>query len=483
MRRRMRDAPRPARSRRSRPEGRARAVGVVAAALLVVGAACSSSTARATDSSDRSRAVTIVNQNLLHGTACAADSDRCDLPDRVHLFVNQLVVAHCPTIVAIEEANARTVEQLRRDVPGSCGYHLVWDDDPGQDREVVLTTGPVLASERHRLAGPLRTAYWVRVATDAGPVDLVATHLASSSDDRPCDASTCRAPCKVTDSLNACQGREAVALLRRVTGAHSVGVLAGDLNAKPSEPTIRAIRGAGLVDTHLAAGNRECDPKSGRDCTSGRIDDSLVDMRNAASKQTERIDYVFLRPTARCTITNPTGVFAAHGGPASDRNGGLVFPADHNAVEATIRCHTSAADLAAAKPVATTTSTLAPGAGIPAATRDAVTAAFTNLFAPNPDADQQLSSLEHAAALRDSFIARKRQVGAVADQTSVRIDSFDRATRNTVDLTFSILVNGAVVLDELPGQARLVDGRWLVTARTYCQIATLGTTDIPEACR
>ena len=65
----------------------------------------------------------------------------------------------------------------------------------------------------------------------------------------------------------------------------------------------------------------------------------------------------------------------------------------------------------------------------------------------------------------------------------MRIDSFDRATADTVDVTFSILLNGAVVLDALPGQAKLVDGKWLVTTKTYCQVATLGVDTIPEACR
>jgi endonuclease/exonuclease/phosphatase family metal-dependent hydrolase len=461
-----------------------RRTGVVVLALALAATACSSGSGTSGSGGGTTTAtIRVVTQNLLHGTACAPDTNRCDLPDRVHLFVDQLVDAHCPAIVAIEEANARTVEQLRRDVPGSCGYHLVWDDDPSQDRELVLTTSPVLASGRHRLAGPLRTAYWVRVATDSGPVDLVATHLASSSDDRPCDPSTCPPPCVPADTLNACQGREAVALLRRVTGAHSVGVLAGDLNAKPTEPTIAVVRAAGLVDTLLAAGNRECDPRTGHDCTSGRIDDSLVDMRNAASKQSERIDYVFLRPTTRCVITKPTGVFAERGGPLSDRNHGLVFPADHNAVEATLRCRATAADRAAARPSRTTTTTRPAVRTVPPAVRAAVTAAFDGLFAPNPDPDAQLAHLEGAAALRRSFLARRAQVGDLANHTSVRIDSFDGATTATVDVTFTILLNGAVVLDALPGQAKLVEGAWLVSTRTYCQVATLGVDTIPEACR
>jgi Endonuclease/Exonuclease/phosphatase family. len=464
-----------------------RRTGVLLASVVLLVTACSGSSGPANAGSAATattHVVRVVNQNLLHGNACPADSNRCDLPGRVQLFLNQLIGQNhsCPEIVAIEEANPQTVAELRKHLPGSCGYYLVYDDDPGQDREVVLSTFLVLGSERRRLAGPLRTALWVRVASNDGPVDLVATHLASSSDDRPCDASTCPPPCKVSDTLNACQGREAVAFLREKRGPHSVAVLAGDLNAHPNEPTITAIKAAGLVDTHLAMHNAECSPKTGRNCTSGRIDDSLVDLTNAHSKQTERIDYVFLDPTPRCTLGRPTGLFAAAGVGAGERSS-LVFPADHNGVIATIRCRTTSKDLAASKAIRSTTTTTPPGIALTPAVKDAVTAAFTTLFAPNPDPNAQLATLENAAALRDSFIARKQQVGDLANRTSVRIDSFAGSTANIVDVTFSIMIDGNVVLDALPGRAKLVGGHWLVTTTTYCQVATLGIDTIPEACK
>ncbi len=427
--------------------------------------------------------VRIVNQNLLHGTACPPDTNRCDLPHRVALFLRQLERAKCPEIVAIEEGNRQTVTELRKGLPGSCSYQLVYDDDPGQDREIVLTSKRVLASERNRLAGPLRTAYWVRIATAAGPVDLVATHLASGSDNRPCDRATCSPPCLVADTLNACQGRQAAALLRKVRTSHSIAVLAGDLNAKPNEPTISDLVSAGLVDTHRAIGNAECKPATGAQCTSGRIDDSLVDMRNLASHQNERIDYVLVAPVARCRVVRPTGIFASRGGPTSDLLNGIVFPADHSAVIATISCQTTSSDLAAARTVVSTTTTRpAKSTQVSEATKTAVTAAFTNLFAPNPDPDAQLSTVENAAALRESFIARKQQVGDLATKTSVRVESFTGATASTVDVTFSILLDGNVVLDHLRGQAKLVDGRWVVATSTYCQVATLGTDTVPEVC-
>ena len=207
-------------------------------------------------------------------------------------------------------------------------------------------------------------------------------------------------------------------------------------------------------------------------------------MKNARSKQSERIDYVFFVPTARCRIVTPTGVFAAKGGPVTNALDNLVFPADHNAVIATIRCHTTKADLSRSNSVRSTTTTTAPAGLLAPATVGSVLTAFRTLFEPNPNPDAQLATLENGAALRDSFLARKQQVGDLANRTSVRLDSLRRgATPDIVDVTFSIMIDGNVVLDALPGQARLVGGHWLVTTKTYCQVATLGIDTVPEACK
>jgi endonuclease/exonuclease/phosphatase family metal-dependent hydrolase len=455
-------------------------------AVVLVTAACSSADGSRAggEAGTPTATVRVVNQNLLHGTACPAESNRCDLPARVALFLRQLRRAGCPEIVAIEEGNATTVRELRRGLE-PCGYELVSDDDPSQDREIVLTTEHVISGERIRLAGPLRTAYRVRLGTPAGLVDLVATHLASSSDDRPCDAATCPPPCEATDTVNTCQARQIVDLLAEdPPPERALTVIAGDLNAQPGEPTIRALVDAGYVDTHLAVGNDECTPQSTEQCTSGRVDDALTDLTDPRSRQTERIDYILTGTSGRCRPVRPTGVFAPRGGPTRSTDG-IVFPADHSGVIATFRCRTNAKDRASVDiPPTSASSRATRSEGVtPEATRDEVSAAFAGLFAPNPDADAQLANLENAAALRDSFIARKESVGALADQTSVRIDSFDAATAEAVDVTFSILLDGAVVLDALPGRAVLVDGRWLVSTGTYCQVATLGVDTIPEACR
>ena len=113
-----------------------------------------------------------------------------------------------------------------------------------------------------------------------------------------------------------------------------------------------------------------------------------------------------------------------------------------------------------------------------------MTEAYETLFDGTiTDPDEKLASLQDAAALRDSFIARMQSIGDLATRTGVEIESMTPAGRNAVDLVFTITLDGAPVLDQLPGRAVKVDGRWLVARRSYCQVATLGVDTAPEACR
>lgn len=431
----------------------------------------------------------IVSQNLLHGIACAPDSDRCDLPARVEVFAGQVGRAGCPDVVAVQEANDRTVGLLRRSIAGVCSgrYRVVWDEDPGLDREVVLTTRPVLGVERVRLAGPLRTALHVRVAADVGVVDVVTTHLASSSDDRPCDSGSCAAPCHATDTLQTCQARQVAALAGRVAAPDGVTLVAGDFNATAGEATIEAVRDAGFTDTHLAVGNDECDASTGAECTSGRVDDALTDLRDPGSRQTARIDYVFSRAAAGrdCRAVAPTGLFNAR---ADDRGrDGIVFPADHTGVEATLRCATTAGqrDGATAQTLPPTTTTLAaPGGGANGADVAAITEAFRAVFDGDvTDVDRKLASLEDGELLRASFVDSYEKTRAVASRVRVRLDDVRLADADHADVVYTLLLDGNAVLDHLPGGAVRAGGRWLVTRRTYCDVATQGQTQIPEPCR
>lgn len=456
-------------------------VAAVAVAVAVLGTACSSGGGGTEQASVR-----IVSQNILHGIACPAATDRCRLPERVALFASQLAAARCPEVVALQEANQSVADLLTSALARRCGgrYRLVWDGDPGLDRELVVTTLPVLASRRVRLAGPLRSALWVRVAADLGVLELVVTHLASSSDDRPCDAETCPAPCRATDSLNTCQARQVVAFAASVRVPGDVVVLGGDLNARPEEPTIDVLRRAGYRDTHVMAGNGECDPASGRNCTSGRVDDSLRDLTDPRSRQQERIDYLWLRTGRDCRVGRPTGLFNPE--PAAAPAGSVVFPSDHTGVQATISCATTTAQRRAARSATTrpvATSTTAAGT-VPPEAAAAITRAFETLFGGDvTDLEAKLASLEDGERLRPFFVERYRAVADIAARIRVRIDAIRLEGPDRASVTYTLLLDGSPVLDHVPGGAVRVGGRWLVSRRTYCDVSTQGATEIPEPCR
>jgi endonuclease/exonuclease/phosphatase family metal-dependent hydrolase len=438
---------------------------------------------------------TVVAQNLLHGLACAPGTDRCKLGARVQLFARQLEDAGCPQVVSVEESDPvmdRFLKTAVHDPTAGAtqlcggGYTIVGLGDPSSDREVILTTLPVLGHERVSLAGPLRDALWVRVKAALGPLDVVATHLASGSDDRPCDASTCRPPCHGDDSLKTCQGRDAAALLDDRRSPQSVGVLMGDLNAQPGDATIDALTSLHYVDTFIAAGNQPCDSTTGEGCTGGREDADLSDLTNPAARQAERIDYVFLATKRQCRVDRTSGLFRA--APESPALDGLVFASDHTGAQAKMSCVTTASDLAAARPVkggSTTTTTKVFAIG--ATTKAAVTKSFETVFngGAGSSIDERLSSLQDADRLHDSFVARYEDpsIKTLADQVRVRIDSMQGVDADHVNVVYSILLGESVALDHLPGSAVRVGRRWLVSRRSYCSVASLGATSVPEACR
>ena len=204
----------------------------------------------------------------------------------------------------------------------------------------------------------------------------------------------------------------------------SLVLIVGDMNAEPGESTIEVFTGGGYVDSHVAAGAEECDPVTGSGCTSGRADEDLSDMTDPSSQQSHRIDYVFFNESRGCSAIDPTGVFREGGGP--DNDAGLVHPADHSAVIATLDCPTTETQRAGA-PDATlpTTTTTEPTSGTLAESDQvAIEAAFDLLFnGSNPDLDSRLQALEDREAMREVFTQQFEATAAISSQITVRIDS------------------------------------------------------------
>jgi hypothetical protein len=260
-------------------------------------------------------------------------------------------------------------------------------------------------------------------------------------------------------------------------------IVGGDLNAEPGSPTISAMLATGLADTHLAIRNAECDPATGVSCTGGRDDTSIEGLSDPDARQSARIDYLLYDGGTRCDVAEPTGPFEADG--ERDRPDGFVHPSDHTGVEATIRCRTSDAHRAAGAEATTssTTTTTVPEGTVDAATEEAVTGAFEAVFSGTSDIDTRVAALEGGEDLRqvvvDGFASNEEIAARITVEVSdVRLPEPERA-----EATFSLLLDGTAVLGDLPGVAVLVDGTWLVSTQTFCEVGTQGLNELPDACQ
>ncbi len=415
----------------------------------------------------------LVSQNILHGVGCPPDSDSCLVDERVSLFMGQLAEAGCPELVSIQEANERIVGLVSGDV-GACGYEIVWDGDPGLDREVVLTTLEVIDFQRRTLADRFRSAYLVRVASPIGVIDFLTTHLASGSDDRDCDPGLCPPPCDPAGSLRTCQARQVRAFAGEVALEGGVTVVGGDLNDSAGSPTLAVFDEAGYVDSHLAAGHDECDPASGSGCTAGREDTTLADMADPSSRQRSRIDYLlYSAPGRDCFAGEGTGLFDAE--PAT---GGLAFPSDHTAVALTLVCDAAEADgvdaATAALPEPPYEPPPAEGQPVVEVTAQAITAAFeTYMDGSIEDMELRIDQAEDFPGMREAARLMFEATADVGAGVRAQLDSISRKSATAALIVYSILLNDQVVFDGREGEAVLINGRWFVSKTTFCDLAAL----------
>ena len=423
-----------------------------------------------------------VSQNILHGVGCPPDSGSCRVGERVSLFMGQLLGADCPEMVTLQEANQRIVDLVAAEA-GDCGYEIVWDGDPGLDREVVLSTLEVVGSQRRVLADRFRSAYLVRVASSIGVVDFLTTHLASG-DDRACNPDLCPPPCDPDGSLRTCQARQVLEFAQDVAVEDGVTIVGGDLNDSAGSAAVALFGDAGFIDSHLAAAHGECDPARGSNCTAGREDESLADMSDPASRQSSRIDYLMYWAGGRsCSVAEGTGLFNAE--PAT---GELAFPSDHTGVTLTLVCDAVGADLAdpsaAALPEVPAEPVAADGQPVDAASGEAITAAFeTYLDGSITDIDLRIGQVEDFAGMREAAQETFDRVGDTGAAARGRVDSISRTSSTTARVIYSILLNDQVIFDGRPGEAVLIDGHWFVSKATFCDLLALSPgAEMPGVC-
>ena len=353
---------------------------------------------------------------------------------------------------------------------------MVWDGDPGLDREVVLTTLEVVGSQRRVLADRFRSAYLVRVASPIGVVDFLTTHLAAGEDRDVQRRSCARLRAMPSGRLRSLPGPPGASVRSRTWPLpEGVAVVGGDLNDVAGSPTVALFGEAGFVDSHLAAGHPECDPASGAGCTAGRDDVTLADMGDPASLQRTRIDYLlYSAPGRDCAPVEGTGLFNA--APAV---GELAFPSDHTGVALALECGVAAVDAGAAA-VALPEEPEPPeapepqGQPVDAASAEAITAAFETFFDGSiTDIEVRIDQIEGFSGMREA--ARQTFEGSADIGAGVRgrVEDISRTSSTTAEIVYSILLNDQVVFDGRIGGAVLHEGRWLVDKATFCDLVAL----------
>jgi endonuclease/exonuclease/phosphatase family metal-dependent hydrolase len=349
--------------------------------------------------------IEVANLNILHGFACdppvPGDGDQCRVGDRLYLLIQHIAAAGCPDLVTLQEnVTAEFVPRTETELVGplddtvalikerlpalehacSFAYHLIFDraaarppaQGRGTDEELILSRYPVRVQEVRPLYNPLvpfffRHVLYARIHHPRGPVDVFTTHLGSSSDlaSLPCGVNvlppplaspTCPAECLAfVDTVRECQARQVALFVEERHDVPEPAILSGDLNAEPDSNEYAEFAGRGWIDSHLAAGNAECDPVTGQNCTSGRTDDNLSDLESTALGVDERIDFIFVVPAGegshcagwvrvadhpRRPVTT-TGIFAGQPNPFEPCGAAplpICFVSDHSGNQLNLGC-------------------------------------------------------------------------------------------------------------------------------------------------
>jgi endonuclease/exonuclease/phosphatase family metal-dependent hydrolase len=316
--------------------------------LLVLSTCAACGQGSAANDPSRGPVVTLVGINVLHGAMCPPDTDNCQVGDRVALLAQWIERVGCPDMVALQEVAPWVRARLTDAQPRLCGgrYRFATKGSDALDAEEMLTLLPIAGVERIRLVGPQRTALWVRVRTRVGLVDAVVTHLGAGGDSHgqgglSCTQELCPRSCVSGSPMITCQVRQSIQLLERHRQPGGLGLLVGDFNLVAGAEGYRRVISAAMIDTYLASRHSDCDAASALGCTSGRPDTSVAALRNPASGETERVDYVFLRrghcrPQYDTAHRLDTGLFADE--PVTNGPGGLAWPSDHVGVALDLAC-------------------------------------------------------------------------------------------------------------------------------------------------
>ena len=210
----------------------------------------------------------------------------------------------------------------------------------------------------------------------------------------------------------------------------------------------------------------------------------MTDLTDPTSKEIERLDYVWLRGRRNCNLVKPTGLFNAD--TRDERTRRARVPSDHTGVIAVLECPTTTAQRSAADgaTMPTLPSTTTIGAAGDAATKAAIAERVHDRLRRQRDEHrQETGGHPRRRPAKPFFLQSYAAQKAIASRIKLRIDRIAVTDVTHADVEYSLLLDGAAVLDHLPGGAVKVGDTWFVTRKTYCDVSTQGEKTIPEPCR
>jgi|SRR5215208_4322373 len=113
------------------------------------------------------------------------------------------------------------------------------------------------------------------------------------------------------------------------------------------------------------------------------------------------------------------------------------------------------------------------------AATEEITQNFVAVFNPQLSIDERVSYLEDGQELKSLVEQQYQILGPQATQASAQVDDVTVNDDGTATVTFQILLSGVPVVPTT-GTAVLVDGKWLVSKATVCDLIALAGTTPPE---
>ena len=270
----------------------------------------------------------VIDQNVLHGIGNEdpAAGKYARFPERVQLLASALADAR-PDVVTLQEIlaspgpdypNARQIvlSALGSDYKAIFGNFSGAPIDSGGLGQMTFTRLPILSSE-NRTVSAIRSVHHVAVQTELGTVDIYNAHLEGTGAVLPTGAD---ASVVEVDNI--------IAFVRETRSGPVI--LAGDFNAKPDEPSIRAIIDkGGFIDTLATAGDATCDKAGDPGCSNSTM--PLGD--NPENPADHRIDYIFVLPSDNVSVEVKAAT-RFHDTPADLGNGHTLWISDHIGMQA-----------------------------------------------------------------------------------------------------------------------------------------------------